>query len=43
VLILGGWHLRAVLAEYARQYNEHRPHRACNRNLRSATSPGGRH
>jgi putative transposase len=26
VLILGAWHLRKVLAEYARHYNSHRPH-----------------
>src|SRR5260370_33682264 len=26
VLILGGQHLREVLAEYARHYNGHRPH-----------------
>jgi putative transposase len=26
MLILGEWHLRSVLAEYARHYNGHRPH-----------------
>ena len=26
VLILGEWHLRKGLAEYARHYHEHRPH-----------------
>jgi transposase InsO family protein len=27
MLIFGGWHLRSVLAEYARHYNGRRPHR----------------
>jgi hypothetical protein len=26
MLILGEWHLRSVLAGYARHYNGHRPH-----------------
>jgi hypothetical protein len=26
VLIFGEWHLRTILAEYARHYNGHRPH-----------------
>ena len=29
MLIFGEHHLRRVLAEYARHYNGHRPHRAC--------------
>jgi len=28
MLIVGGWHLLSVLAEYADHYNVHRPHRA---------------
>jgi putative transposase len=32
MLIAGQRHLRAVLAEYAARYNQHRPHRS--RNLR---------
>jgi putative transposase len=28
MLILGGQHLRNVLAEYARHYNGHRPHQS---------------
>ena len=28
MLILGEWHLRSVLAEYARHYNGHRPHQS---------------
>ena len=28
LLILGEWHLRKVLAEYARNFNGHRPHQA---------------
>jgi putative transposase len=28
MLILGGRHLRGVLAEYVRHYNDHRPHQA---------------
>ncbi len=28
MLILGEWHLRAVLAEYVRHYNGRRPHRS---------------
>lgn len=30
MLIAGQWHLRAVLDEYVRHYNQHRPHRARN-------------
>ena len=28
LLIYGEWHLRRILAEYARHYNEHRPHQS---------------
>ncbi len=28
LLIHGEWHLRQILAEYARHYNEHRPHQS---------------
>ena len=37
VLILGEQHLREVLAEYARHYNEHRPHQGLQQESRSAS------
>ena len=33
MLIAGPWHLRAVLEEYAKHCNHHRPHRARNLHL----------
>jgi putative transposase len=37
VLIRGEWHLRKVLAEYARHYNGHRPHQGRQQEPRCAS------
>ena len=41
VLILGGQHLRNVLTEYARHYNDHRPHQTSFGAAQAARSAGG--
>ena len=41
MLIYGEQHLRRILAEYARHYNEHGPTSRANNDLR-CTSPAGR-
>jgi len=39
ILILGEWHLRKVLVEFARHYNQHRPHQSLQQAPHAATWP----